>query len=102
MKQLKFTSRTKRKLDKLCRVTYYSYKANNERLDEMAKPTTLKQARKLLKNAKCTKARTGSHEIWKREDGRVFSLPAAKPKVSAGCVRQLHHFINGSENYINR
>lgn len=68
----------------------------------MAKPIKLKEARCMLRDANCILIRTGNHEVWKRSDGKVFSLPAAKRNLSMGVVRMLTYFIDGHENYSKR
>ncbi len=68
----------------------------------MAKPISLKQARKMLKKAGCTKERSAGHETWKREDGDTFALPHSSPTISAGVVRQLTYFVKGDEDYRGR
>jgi len=68
----------------------------------MAKPIKLKEARTILKESGCVRIRIGSHEMWQRKDGHVFSLPASKPKVSMGIVRKLSYFVSGSDNYGKR
>ncbi len=68
----------------------------------MAKPISLKEAKKMLKKAGCTALREREHEVWERGDGKKFSLPGAKKKLSAGVVRKLNYFIDGDDNYTRR
>ena len=68
----------------------------------MAKPISLKQAKKMLKKAGCVAKREREHTIYVRSDGKKFSLPSAKGKVSPGVVRQLENFAQGKSNYSNR
>lgn len=68
----------------------------------MAKPISLKEAKKLLKKAGCVAKREREHEIYVRDDGKKFSLPGAKKKLSAGVVRKLQYFIDGDDNYSRR
>lgn len=68
----------------------------------MAKPISLKEAKKLLKKAGCKALREREHEVWERKDGKKFSLPGAKRHISSGMARKLHYFINGDSNYSRR
>ena len=68
----------------------------------MAKPISLKEAKKQLKKAGCIAKREREHEIWIRKDGKKFSLPGAKRQLSAGVVRKLNYFLAGDDNYSRR
>ena len=66
------------------------------------KPITVKQARKILKQASCEQIRRGVHEAWKRQDGHTFSLPVGDKCIAPGILRNLKYFISGHENYFRR